>query len=46
MIYTPPPRRPTRLAHRAIALALGVLSFAALLAATVLFVAAVALVLP
>ena len=45
MIYTPPPRRPS-LAHRAIALALGVLSFAALLAATVLFVAVITLALP
>ena len=44
MIYQPRPYRPS-LAHRAIALALGVLSLAALLAATVLFVAAVALVL-
>ena len=45
MTYQPPPYRPS-LAHRAIALALGVLSLAALLAATVLFVAAIVMVLP
>jgi len=45
MIYQPRPYRPS-LAHRAIALALGVLSLAALLAATVLFVAVITLALP
>lgn len=45
MTYQPTPYRPS-LAHRAIALALGVAALTALLASTVLFVATVALVLP
>lgn len=45
MIYQPRPYRPS-VAHRAIALVLGVLSFAALLAATVLLVAVLTLALP